>query len=98
MLGSVRATIPSALPGTGGTNETIPDSTGGGLYTLRTSTLCLPNTAPLAMITANTNKGEVPLTVTFNASASRDHDSIDSIASYTFNFGDGAGTRSCPCR
>lgn len=89
MLASVRATIPSALPGTGGTNETIPDSTGGGLYTLRTATLCLPNTAPIAMIAANTAKGEVPLTVTFNASGSLDHDSIDSIASYTFNFGDG---------
>ena len=89
ILGSVRATVPSALPGTGGTNETIPDSTGGGAYTLRTSTLCLPNTAPLARLTADADEGVKPLTVHFDASASSDADSIDSIATYTFNFGDG---------
>jgi hypothetical protein len=89
ILGSVRATAPSAVPGTGGTNETIPDSTGGGLYTLRAATLCLPNTAPVAVITANTDHGEKPLTINFSGSGSHDADSIDSIASYTFNFGDG---------
>ena len=35
IFGSVRATVPSAVPGTGGTNETIPDSTGTGSYALR---------------------------------------------------------------
>jgi PKD repeat protein len=97
-LGSVRATAPSAIPSAGGTNETIPDTTGAGTYVLRTPTLCLPNTAPLAMITANTNSGERPLTVNFNGSASHDPDSIDSIASYTFNFGDGGDdvTQSSP--
>ncbi len=89
MLGSVRATVPSALPGTGGTNETIPDSTGPGSYTLRSATLCLPNTAPVAVINADTDHGVKPLTVNFNGSGSYDADSIDSIASYTFNFGDG---------
>jgi PKD repeat protein len=89
ILGSVRATIPSALPGTGGTNETIPDSTGGGSYQLRTATLCLPNTAPIAMLTANTDRGTVPLTLTFNGGFSHDPDSIDTISRYTFNFGDG---------
>src|SRR5205085_691112 len=34
-LASVRASGPSALPETGGTNETIPDSTGAGAYQLR---------------------------------------------------------------
>src|SRR5213075_1986779 len=53
MLGSVRATVPSALPGTGGTNETIPDSTGGGAYTLRVDNLCLLNTAPIPMVTGD---------------------------------------------
>lgn len=98
MLGSVRATLPSALPGTGGTNETIPDSTGPGSYTLRSATLCLPNTAPVAVITADTDHGVKPLTVNFNASGSYDADSIDSIASYTFNFGDGGDdvTQSTP--
>ena len=98
MLGSVRATVPSALPGTGGTNETIPDSTGPGTYTLRSATLCLPNTAPVAVITADTDHGVKPLTVNFNGSGSYDVDSIDSIASYTFNFGDGGDdvTQSSP--
>ena len=90
IFGSVRATVPSAIPGTGGTNETIPDSTGTGSYELRPANLCLPNTAPLALLTANTDEGEEPLTVQFDGSASSDADSIDTIASYTFNFGDGS--------
>src|SRR5207237_8797722 len=90
MLGSVRATVPSALPGTGGTNETIPDSTGAGGYTLRASNLCLPNTAPVARINADVDEGVKPLTVHFDGGGSSDADSIDNIASYTFNFGDGS--------
>ena len=90
IFGSVRATVPSAVPGTGGTNETIPDSTGTGSYPLRPANLCLPNTAPLALLTANVNNGIEPLTVQLDGSASSDADSIDTIASYTFNFGDGS--------
>jgi len=89
IAGSVRLSPPSALPGTGGTNETIPDSTGAGSYSLRPANLCLPNTAPLAALTANTEEGIEPLTVQFDASGSSDSDSIDTISKYTFNFGDG---------
>lgn len=89
LFGSVRATVPSVIPGTGGTNETIPDSTGTGSYALRSATLCLPNTAPLARLTADRISGPAPLTVNFSGAASSDSDSIDTIASYTFNFGDG---------
>lgn len=89
IFGSVRASVPSALPGTGGTNETIPDSTGTGSYALRPANLCLPNTPPLAVLTANTEEGIEPLTVQFDASGSSDADSIDTISNYTFNFGDG---------
>jgi PKD repeat protein len=58
----------------------------------------LPNTAPVAVITANTDHGVKPLTVNFSGSASYDADSIDQIASYTFNFGDGGDdvTQSSP--
>src|SRR5262249_33725391 len=80
ILGSVRATAPSAVPGSGGTNETIPDSTGSGSYALRPANLCLPNTPPLAVLTANVSDGPAPLA---------DADSIDTISRYTFNFGDG---------
>jgi hypothetical protein len=89
IFGSVRATVPSAIPGTGGTNETIPDSTGTGSYALRPANLCLSNTAPLAMLTADVAEGIEPLTVQFDGSASSDADAIDTIQSYTFNFGDG---------
>ncbi len=88
-LGSVRATAPSAVPGTGGTNETIPDTTGGTSYVLRPANLCLPNAAPLASLAANINEGSKPLSVNFDASASSDSDAIDQIATYTFNFGEG---------
>lgn len=84
VFGSVRLNGP-----TGGTNETIYDSTGTGSYQLRSANLCLPNTAPLAALSADRGGGDAPLTVTFNASGSADPDSIDTIASYTFNFGDG---------
>ena len=91
VFGSVRATTPSALPGTGGTNQTIPDSTGGGAYTLRTADFCLPNTPPLAVLSADRLKGGAPLTVRFDASGSSDADTgVDTIASYSLNFGDGS--------
>lgn len=98
IFGSVRATVPSAIPGTGGTNETIPDSTGTGSYSLRPGNLCLPNTAPLARLTASTESGTVPVTVSFDGSGSIDPDAIDTISSYTFNFGDGGDdvTQSSP--
>src|SRR6266545_232330 len=88
-LGSVRFSPPSELPGSGGTNETIPDTTGAGTYVLRADNLCLPNTEPVAVLTANTDEGIAPVTVTFDGSGSYDADSIDTIATYTFNFGDG---------
>jgi hypothetical protein len=98
MLGSVRATVPSVLPGTGGTNETIPDSTGGGSYTLRPDNLCLPNVAPVAVLEVDSDFGEKPLLVRFDGSDSSDGDvGIDTIAKYTFNFGDGAGDTTQDC-
>ena len=90
ILASVRVTPPSDLPGSGGTNETIPDSSDSpGVYVLRTAELCLPNTAPLALLTSNIDSGVQPLTVEFSGAGSTDPDAIDTIAGYTFNFGDG---------
>jgi PKD domain len=89
-LGSVRLSPPSEVPGSGGTNETIPDTTGAASYQLRPANLCLPNTAPVARLTTNIGTGTAPLTVTLNGSASSDDDSIDTIATYTFNFNDGS--------
>ncbi|HUS23649.1 MAG TPA: PKD domain-containing protein [Candidatus Binatia bacterium] len=89
IFGSVRASGPSPLPGTGGTNETIADSTSGGSYVFRTPDFCLPNTAPIARLLASVSSGAAPLLVHFDATASSDDDSVDSIESYAFNFGDG---------
>jgi PKD repeat protein len=99
LLGSVRATAPSVVPSTGGTNATIMDSTGAGSYQLRAANLCLPNTAPLARLAASTDSGLAPLTVNFDASGSSDPDTgVDTVSSYTFNFGDGGDdvTQSSP--
>ena len=89
-LGSVRFSPPSEVPGSGGTNETIPDTTGAASYQLRPVNLCLPNTAPVARLTADQRSGTAPLTVTLNGSASSDDDAIDTVATYTFNFNDGS--------
>ncbi|MEY2485865.1 MAG: hypothetical protein QOH39_1513 [Verrucomicrobiota bacterium] len=92
MLGSVRLTLPSTAPSTGGTNETIVDSTNGGdSYVLRATNLCFPNTAPIARLTADVNTGLPGVTVHFDGNSSSDANSIDTIASYTFNFDDGLG-------
>ena len=47
------------------------------------------NTPPTAALVANPTSGFAPLSVSFDASGSSDPDSGDTIASYTFNFGDG---------
>ena len=57
---------------------------------LRPTNLCLPNNPPVAVLNANVDNGIQPLQVNFDAGASSDPDvGVDTIASYTFNFGDG---------
>ncbi len=91
VFGSVRASTPSALPGTGGVNQTIPDSTGGGAYTLRAANFCLVNTAPLAMLTASAIQVGEGDEVSFSGAGSTDADTgVDTIAKFAFNFGDGS--------
>jgi PKD repeat protein len=84
--------------GAGGTAtfDTMPDSLA---YTgSQTLTSCLSNLAPTAKLVANPEQGNPPLTVSFDGSASVDPDAGDSIASYTFSFGDGSpdATQSSP--
>jgi len=70
--------------------ETV-DSTSGGSYTVRGNLACAPQNPPLAMLAASPVAGKAPLTVTFDGSRSSDPDSgIDTVASYTFRFGDGS--------
>lgn len=49
-----------------------------------------PNLPPVAHVTANVTAGAAPLSVTLDASTSRDPDAGDQVAGYTFDFGDGA--------
>ncbi len=46
------------------------------------------NHPPIAMLGASPSNGAAPLAVSFSAAGSGDPDAGDSIASYTFNFGD----------
>jgi hypothetical protein len=59
-------------------------------YTVRANASCATNTPPTASLTASPRTGSTPLTVFFDGSASSDPDQGDSVASYTFNFGDGS--------
>lgn len=86
----------------GGAAETVdemPDSLGyQGSYSVESNDACAPDTAPTATLTASPQSGNVPLQVTFDGSGSSDSDPGDSVASYTFDFGDGSApvTQSTP--
>jgi len=69
------------------------DSTGTGTYTLKGNAFCRPNSAPVAALSATPGSGNAPLAVKLDASGSSDADTAapaDTVASYTFNFGDGS--------
>jgi len=85
-----------------GLYDQMPDSLAfTGSYTVNSNQVCRPNAAPTAVLTATPTSGTAPLTVKFDGSGSYDPDTApppDTIASYTFNFGDGsvAVTQSTP--
>jgi hypothetical protein len=65
------------------------DSTGSSGYTLAGNRSCEPNNPPVAQLAASPQSGPAPLMVSFDGSGSSDPDLCDTIASYTFDFGDG---------
>jgi hypothetical protein len=69
-----------------------------GSLTFGGNAACAPNLPPTAKLTVTPDHGNPPLTVNFDASTSVDPDAGDSIASYTFSFGDGSAdvTQSTP--
>jgi PKD repeat protein len=79
------------LVGGGGTGliTVIDDSTPSD-YTVRTNAACAPNQAPTAQLAAAPQSGHAPLEVDFDGSGSSDPDAGDTIAEYTFDFGDGS--------
>jgi len=78
------------LIGGGGTGliAVIDDSTPSE-YTVHTNAACAPNAPPVASLDAAPQSGFAPLQVSFDASGSTDPDAGDTIAEYTFDFGDG---------
>ncbi|HXL81037.1 MAG TPA: PKD domain-containing protein, partial [Pyrinomonadaceae bacterium] len=68
---------------------TVKDSSG---FTSNTATveINVTNRPPTAALSATPTSGYAPLAVNFDGSASSDPDAGDSVASYTFDFGDGA--------
>lgn len=84
--------------------DRAPDSDGGvngSGFGQNWSVCTRPNNPPLAVLSANPTSGNEPLSVTLDGSGSSDPDTAppaDTIASYTFSFGDGSGsvTQSTP--
>ena len=73
------------------TPDNCPDSlTPSGEYTIVGNASCQPNNAPLAVLSATPMSGNAPLNVNFSGANSSDPDAGDTIASYSFDFGDGA--------
>ncbi len=77
--------------------DDMPDSRApSGSYTVVGNAFCTPNSPPVASLaahihgTTNPPEGNPPLNVDFDASGSSDPDPGDSVASYTFDFGDGS--------
>jgi len=67
------------------------DSTTGASYTVQGNRSCAPNNPPLEVMTAAPASGKAPLAVTLDGSKSIDPDKgLDTVASYTFDFGDGS--------
>jgi PKD repeat protein len=72
------------------TPDNCPDSlTPAGEYTIVGNASCQPNTAPVAVLSATPTSGSAPLSVNFSGASSSDADPGDTIASYSFDFGDG---------
>jgi hypothetical protein len=73
------------------TPDNMPDSLApAGAYVIKGNDFCRPNTAPIAKLAATPDHGNPALTVSLNGSTSLDNDAGDSVASYTFSFGDGS--------
>src|SRR5437762_13510623 len=82
--------------------DQMPDSLAfTGSYTVNDNQVCRPNNPPTAVLPASPTSGRPALTANFDGSGSYDTDTAplpDTIASYTFSFGDGspAVTQSTP--
>lgn len=73
------------------TPDNMPNSLiGEGEFTTAPAAFCAPNLPPVARLAASTLTGTAPLNVNFDGSGSSDDNAGDTIASYSFDFGDGS--------
>lgn len=90
--GVSQSTDPGGIIGAGATAmyDQMPDSLSfSGTYTVGNNQACAPNTCPVAVLDETSPaSGNAPLTVNFTGASSSDPNQGDTIASYTFNFGD----------
>jgi hypothetical protein len=78
-------------PGATATYDQMPDSLAyTDSFTYAGNAACILNQAPTAKLKVTPDQGNPPLTVGLDGSASVDPDAGDSVASYTFSFGDGS--------
>jgi PKD repeat protein len=99
--GVSQSTDPGNMVGIGATAlyDMMPDSLAfTGSLTVKANLACAPNAPPVAVLTATPQEGAAPLNVNFSGASSSDPDAGDSVASYTFDFGDGSApvTQSSP--
>jgi hypothetical protein len=105
--GTIRLVAPRALFGGLDAGDVIPslevrtrtgdssapsnDLIGPGDYTVRGTRVCLPNTPPVAVLSATPQAGGPPLGVTFDGTGSYDNDVEvpDAIRTWVISFGDG---------
>lgn len=72
------------------TPDNVPDGlAGAGEFGTVAPSVCAPNVAPLAELQADVETGPSPLTVTFTGIGT-DPDSIDTVDTYSLDFGDGS--------
>jgi hypothetical protein len=93
VIGGFNAAVSQTEPTLGvltTTYDQMPDSlVHTDSFTFAGNAACALNAAPTAKLVATPEEGNPPLTVSFDGSTSLDPDAGDSIASYTFTFGDG---------
>jgi PKD repeat protein len=92
-IGAVLSAIRGRTQLGGGVESSIGDTTiditDPGTYTVAGNLACQGGGLPVAVLTANTASGSVPLTVSFDGSTST-HSTCTTLAKYTLDFGDGS--------
>jgi hypothetical protein len=92
-LGGLNGKTQLLVGGVVGGELVTVDTTTAVSYTVLGNLFCAPDTnPPVAVLKVTPASGAAPLAVTLDGSQSSDPDGVDTLASYTFDFGDGSPT------